>query len=175
MKVTRLAYLSVLTVLTVVLARFASFRIAIFGVEGVRIGIGSLGIYLAALAFGPVDGLVVGAVADIVGYWVSPMGPYMPHFTLVAALRGVVAGTLFAFLFKRKWSLWSVTASIAVPAGIANLWLVPYLLHTLFGMPYTPMMVPRLIAFPFSVALQVLIIESVLKAIPDIKTLHVHK
>jgi len=174
-KVTRLAYLSVLIALTVVLTRFASLRIAIFGVEGVRIGIGSLGIYLAALVFGPVDGLVVGAVADIVGYWISPMGPYMPHFTLVAAFRGVVAGILFVFFFKRRWSLWSVVVSIAVPAGIASLWLVPYLLHTLFGMPYTPMIVPRLIAFPFSVALQVMIIEAVLKVIPDIRTLHAHK
>lgn len=175
MKTKRLVYLSLLIVLTIVLTRFASIRIAIFGVEGVRIGIGSLGIYLAALFFGPIDGMIVGALSDILGYWLSPMGPYMPQFTLVAAFRGLVSGLIFVLLFKRRWNLWSITASIAVPAGVANLWIVPYLLHTLFGMPYEVMIVPRLIALPFIVALEVAIVEAVLKLAPDVRTMNVSK
>lgn len=76
----KLVFLSLLTALGIVLTRFLSLRLPSFGVEGIRIGIGSLQMIFAGMVFGPIAGGLVGAVTDVVGFWISPMGAYMPHF-----------------------------------------------------------------------------------------------
>ena len=63
-----MAYLAFLTALGVVLTRFASIRIVVMGVEGIRVGFGGFPIIFAGLLFGPAAGGIVGALTDIIGY-----------------------------------------------------------------------------------------------------------
>ncbi|HQD42138.1 MAG TPA: folate family ECF transporter S component, partial [Bacillota bacterium] len=81
----QLVFMALLISVSVILSRIASLRIAFAGVEGIRIGFGDLPVILAGMTFGPLSGGIVGALSDLTGYFINPMGAYMPHFTLVKA------------------------------------------------------------------------------------------
>ncbi|MGI6574837.1 MAG: folate family ECF transporter S component [bacterium] len=145
---TKIAYLALLIALGVVLTRIASIRIAIMGVEGIRIGLGGFPIIFAGFLFGPVAGGIVGAITDIIGFASSPMGPYLPHFTLTAALTGILpALVLKLFGIQEKPPYLLLFLAVIVGQGITSLLLVPYFLHTIFGLPYQVIMIPRFFAF----------------------------
>jgi hypothetical protein len=78
-KTQRLSYQAVMVALSVVLTRVAGFRLAIGGIEGVRLGLGPLPLIMSGVLWGPAAGFFVGIVADIVGHVLSPMGSYMPR------------------------------------------------------------------------------------------------
>ena len=90
-----LTSVSLLVALSIILARFLSLRISIGGVEGIRIGFSDFPLILTGILFGPWWGALAGITADIIGYLLSPMGPYMPHFTLTSGLKGFLPGISF--------------------------------------------------------------------------------
>jgi len=142
----KIAYLSFLTALTIILTRVFSIRIPIAGVEGVRIGFGALPIIFAGVAFGPIAGGIVGALGDLLGYFINPMGAYMPHFTFTSFLTGFIPGVMVFYVLKRCRTLPIIFISVAVGQLISSLILVPYFINTLFGVPFTVLMPPRLIS-----------------------------
>jgi len=149
-----MAYLAFLTALGVVLTRFASIRIVVMGVEGIRVGFGGFPIIFAGLLFGPAAGGIVGALTDIIGYILSPVaGPYMPHFTFTAALTGILPALTVRLVRRRGEKPGFLLLTLAVLGGqlVTSLLLVPYFLHTLFGLPYQVILVPRF----FTVAIEV--------------------
>ena len=89
--------------LNVVFTRLLSARVPIAGIETVRIGLGPLPVYIAGIIGGPIPGAIVGALGDIIGAILFPLGGYLPHFTVVAALRGLLAGLLFKALRKENF------------------------------------------------------------------------
>ena len=147
----KLVFLSLLTALGIVLTRFLSLRLPLFGVEGIRIGIGSLPMIFAGIVFGPVAGGLVGAVTDVVGFWISPMGAYMPHFTLTAFLTGFIPGFVMIYIFKNVRNFKTLLISIAIGQIITSIILVPYFIHILFGVPFKPLLIPRLIGQPINI------------------------
>jgi ECF transporter S component (folate family) len=123
-----------------------SIRIPIAGVEGVRIGFGALPIIFAGVAFGPAAGGIVGALGDLLGYFINPLGAYMPHFTLTSFLTGFIPGFMVFYVLKRCRTLFVISISISIGQLITSLILVPYFINSLFGVPYTILMPPRLIS-----------------------------
>lgn len=150
--VKRLVYLSFLAALNVVFTRLFSFRVAIGGVEGVRLGIGGLPVIMAGILFGPLSGALVGAVGDVAGFLISPMGAYMPHFTLTAALTGLIPGLLLKTAFSCRFDFWRILVAVSIGQVTTSVVLVPYFLNMLFGMPYAsvfwPALVGQLISIP---------------------------
>jgi len=146
MSTKKIAYLSFLTALTIILTRILSIRIPIAGVEGVRIGFGALPIIFAGVAFGPVAGGIVGALGDLLGYFINPLGAYMPHFTLTSFLTGFIPGFMVFYVLKRCRTLPVIFISISVGQLISSLILVPYFINTLFGVPFAVLMPPRLVS-----------------------------
>lgn len=143
---TKIAYLSFLTALTIILTRVLSIRIPIAGVEGVRIGFGALPIVFAGVAFGPAAGGIVGILGDLLGYFINPLGAYMPHFTFTSFLTGFIPGVMVFYILKRCRTLTVLFISIAVGQLISSIILVPYFINYLFGVPFTVLMPPRLIS-----------------------------
>ncbi len=146
----RITFASMFIAMSVVLTRFASIRLAIGGVEGVRIGFGTFPIILGGMLFGPSWGGAIGALADVIGFSLSPGGPYFPHFTLTSALYGVIPGILALLPFRKRTVqiLWSVL----LPQVGIGCFLTPYFLHTLFDMPWKVLLIPRLVSTPLNVA-----------------------
>ncbi|MCF8008448.1 MAG: ECF transporter S component, partial [Halanaerobiales bacterium] len=59
----KMVYSSFLITLAIVFTRLLSLRFAIGGVEGIRIGFGSLPIIIRRIFFGPVIGGLIGGIA----------------------------------------------------------------------------------------------------------------
>ncbi|MEN3202917.1 MAG: folate family ECF transporter S component [Atribacterota bacterium] len=153
-----IAFVGILIAMSVVLTRFASIRIAIGGIEGVRIGFGTFPIILSGILFGPVLGALTGALADIIGFALSPMGPYFPHFTLTASLYGILPGILVHFPLRSR--TYRIFLAVVVPQIGVGCLLTPYFLHTLFDMPWKVLLIPRLISTPLNVLFYVLLLFS---------------
>lgn len=159
----KLVFSSLLIALGVVLTRFLSIRLPLFGVEGIRIGIGSLPMIFAGIVFGPLAGGIVGAVTDLVGFWISPMGAYMPHFTFTAFLTGFIPGFIIKYFFKQKRTFIYILISIAIGQTITSIILVPYFIHILFGVPFKPILIPRIIGQPITIIIYSYLVKMLFK------------
>ena len=82
-----LVTLSILTALEIVLNRFLSIN-----AWNTKIGFSFIPVAVAGMLFGPLGGAVVGALGDLVGAILFPIGAYFPGFTLTAFLTGLVYG-----------------------------------------------------------------------------------
>ncbi len=127
--------MALLIALNVILERVLSLRIILGGVEGLRIGIGPLPVVFAGVFMGPLAGGLVGAVGDIVGFLVSPAGPYMPHFMLTAALRGIIPGLfiLLACRGRREIGIFPLFIAVSAMFILVNILIWPYFIEVLFG------------------------------------------
>jgi riboflavin transporter len=156
--------IGLLIALSIILTRVASLRIAIGGVEGVRIGLGKFPVILGGILFGPIAGGLIGGFSDLLGYIINPIGAYMPHFTITSALTGIIP-VLILRLFKKSEEIKTIELvfSIAIGHIITSLIMIPYFLHTIFGIPWVVLLPARIIAAPFNVIIYTYIIKILLE------------
>jgi len=159
----RLVYLSFMIALSIILTRIFSIRIAIGGVEGIRIGFGGLPIILASVLFGPLAGGIVGAVSDVLGYLINPMGAYMPHFTLTSFLTGFIPGLIVHYLFKQRINYLTLLIAIAVGQVISSVILVPLFLEMLFAVPFKATFIPRIVGQLIHIPIYAYVIKALLR------------
>ncbi|TCW32068.1 ECF transporter S component (folate family) [Thermohydrogenium kirishiense] len=160
-----LVFLALLISLNIVLSRIASIKIAIGGIESIRIGFGALPVILAGIMFGPTAGGIVGAVGDIIGYYINPLGPYMPHFTMTAALTGIIPPLILKPVKAPIPSLWQLMIAIGVGQFISSVVLVPYFLQLLFKIPIVTTLPPKVIGELINVPIYALFTQILLKRI----------
>ncbi|HHT47190.1 MAG TPA: folate family ECF transporter S component [Firmicutes bacterium] len=142
-----LVRMSLLVALNIILDRYLSLRLPMLGVEGLRIGFGAVPVIFAGIFMGPVAGGLVGAVGDIVGFIVAPLGAYVPHFTLTAALRGIIPGLiiLLAGRGRREIGIFPLFLAISAVFVVVNILIWPYFMEIVFG-PLRAVTVPPKIA-----------------------------
>ena len=138
---------ALLTALSVVMTRLlpASAVVVLFGLSPltVRFSFGLIPIYLCALEFGAPYGGVCAGMADLIGYFINPLGgAYMPLMTLTAALGGALCG-LITKRGKNPW--WRVCLGIA-GATLITAFLNTFLLEWMYGTPFAVLIWPRLIS-----------------------------
>jgi len=133
----KITTMGLLIALSIIFTRVASLRIAIGGVEGIRIGLGKLPIILGGIIFGPLYGGLIEAFSYLLGYFINPIGAYMPHFALTSALSGMIPAFLLSFKRKEEEPN-TLELGIAITSGqiITSIILVPYFLHSIFGLPF---------------------------------------
>ena len=85
---------ALLAALCFVLAYFAKM---IFSTSPLRFTIENIPVFIASAAYGPVMGMLVGVMADLLSCVVSGMAP-IPLITVGAALVGLVSGLVFRFV-----------------------------------------------------------------------------
>jgi len=141
----KLVYSSFLIALSIILTRLLSLRFAIGGVEGIRIGFGSLPIIFGGIMLGPLAGGIIGAISDLLGYFINPIGAYMPHFTLTSFLTGFIPGIIMYYVFNKNISYFSLLVAIATGQVISSVILVPIFLDMLFGVPFKVTILPKII------------------------------
>lgn len=159
----RLVFLSFLIALSIILTRILSIRIPIDGIEGVRIGFGGLPIILAGVIGGPIAGGIVGALSDLLGFFINPIGPYMPHFTLTSFLTGFIPGLLMKYIFKKKIRFYSLFTAITCGQTITTVILVPLFINMLFKTPLEILFIPRVISQSISIPLYAVFIRTLLR------------
>lgn len=167
MDTSRVVTLGLLISLNIILVRFASVRISIGGVEGIRIGLGSFPVVFAGLFFGPLAGGIVGAIGDILGFVLNPMGLYMPHFTLSAALAGIIPGLVLNLMGRERASFFRLLLACGAGMFVTSIILVPSFLKSLFGIPLWTTLPPRMISLCFTVPIYALFADRIGKRVPS--------
>jgi len=163
----RLVMNSLFVVLAILLSRLLAIRIPIGNVEVIRFGFGTIPMFLSAFIFGPLDGFIVGGLSDLIGYWINPMGAFLPQFTLTSALHGLIPGIVFRYFFKRRINYWSLAISCGLGEAV-GITLTPFFLHQAFGISYAVLMPPRIGGYVVSFFLNALIMFLLLTRIPQI-------
>jgi ECF transporter S component (folate family) len=158
----RLVILSFLIALSIVLTRLLSIRIPIGGVEGIRIGFGALPIIFAGILFGPLAGGIVGGLSDFLGYFINPIGAYMPHFTLTSFLTGYIPALFFHYVFRKRTDFIYLLISIAIGQVLTSIILVPYFISTLFGLSMKVILIPRLFSQAFNIPIYAILLKTFL-------------
>jgi len=152
-----LIYVSLLIALEVVLSRFCSIATPI-----VKIGFGFVPIAVCAMMFGPVWAGVAGALADVMGATLFPIGAYFPGFTVSAALTGVVFGL---FLYKRKGTIPQLAGAVAVNCLCISLLLSTYWLTIITGNPFFALLPTRIVQNVIMIAVQLVVLKLLQKPI----------
>ena len=161
LKTKRKATLAVLVSLQIVLTRLASLRISLGGIEGIRFGFGAFPAIFAGIAYGPLAGGLVGALGDVIGYFINPMGAYMPHFTLTAALTGAIPGLIVKALGgPHKIGLPHLLVAVAFGQLISSVLLVPLFLRQLFGLPLAATLPAKLVGEAVNVPLYAFLFQA---------------
>jgi ECF transporter S component (folate family) len=158
-----ISLVSLLVAMSIILSRIASIRIAIGGVEGIRIGFGKLPIILGSFILGPFYGGLIGAISDFLGYIIQPIGPYIPHFTVISALCGILPVVLFRMLRGNEENIINILIPVGITTSITELFLISYSLHIIFAIPWQILMIPRLISVPITIVIYSYLIHAFIR------------
>lgn len=102
-------------------------------------------IHLSGFLLGPVYGFVVGAVSDVVGYFIDPQGGAMLWgFTLTSGLNGLIAG-LITKLKLKKVNISTIIITNILSTIICSILLNTYFLVDLLGKSYLSLLEIRVI------------------------------
>ena len=112
-KIVRLVVCAMLTALGVVLGGLLSIPAMPFGSYTLKIGFGVLPVIIAGVLYGPGYGAIVGALCDLLQALIFPKGAYMPWFTVVGALFGLIPHRKpFRFFVRRTTPRSAGTATL---------------------------------------------------------------
>lgn len=156
-----MAVLSILLALEVIIARFGTIRPS----ESIKLSLDFVPVVIAAVLFGPVPAVVMSILADILGAFLFPVGPFFPGFTVTAALTGVIYGLI---LHKRQ-SFPRVICAVVLQQLLCSLLLNTFWLHLLYGLPYLPTLTARLIQCGIMTAVQLALIPLIVETIKNIE------
>lgn len=156
----RIAVLSLLTACEIVLSRFLSIN-----AWNIKIGLNFVPVVLAAMLYGPIASAAVAAMGDFLGAVLFPIGAYFPGFTLTAFLTGVV----FGLFLKKTRKLLNILCAVLINQLVLSLLLNTLWISVLYGSPYGPLLVTRLVQTGILVVVQVLVIQLLGKSLPRLK------
>lgn len=111
---TKLAYMGVFAALCAILNIF-TFKVT----EGFMITFSASAAFMAGAFLGPVSGLIVAGLGDIVGCIIRPLGAYMPTITLASSFLGLIPGLVFRYA-KHKPNL-AITLSFVLTLLICTI------------------------------------------------------
>ena len=148
----KMCKLALLIALQVVLARFISIN-----AMGVRIGFSFVPVMVAAYLYGPLSAGAVSALADLIGVFLFPTGPYHPGFTVIAFAMGVVSGLLLDMNCGVGAKYWGkVVLSVVINNLILGLFVNSLWLSQLYGSKtYGGWVVYRLTEYAVMVPIQI--------------------
>jgi len=121
--------LALLIALEVVLSRWLSFNAMQY-----KIGFAFVPLAIAAVLYGPMGGITVGGISDLLGATLFPSGPFHPGFTLSAVLKGLMFGLLLRG--KGIESSKRIAFAVIFNATVISLALNTLWIHQLYGTPY---------------------------------------
>ncbi len=128
----------------------------------IRVGLDYLPSRVVYYLFGPVVGAVYGAAIDILKYFIKPMGPYHPGFTLSSILSGIIFGMV---LYKKPLKISRVFVATTIKIAIVNIILNTYWNTAFVGETFWAILparvVKNLIMLPFETLLVYILIKGI--------------
>lgn len=157
-----------LVALSIVLTRFVSIMVPLGGLPALRVGFGEIPLMMGGLLFGPVAGGIGGMIADLIGAWAFPQGPYFPGFTLSSILWGVLPG-IYGLYLRRKgekgnpFTYKNVFIIVSICIVIISIGMNTYWLSLMMGKGYMAFLPGRLLSAIVNIPLQSYIIALLIK------------
>ncbi|QNK41622.1 folate family ECF transporter S component [Caproicibacter fermentans] len=137
-----------------------------------KIGFSFLSVAAAGMLFGPVAGGTVGALGDIISYFINPTGPYFPGFTLNAFLSGAVYGW---FLYKKPVTLLRSVLAKTVVTVLVSLCLNPLWLSVLYSKAFFAVLSARIVTNLILLPIDFLLLFGLLKVMEKEPLFHMKK
>jgi len=132
-KTRRLVVCALLTALAVVLSGLSLPQFP-FGIYSLKLSFGVLPVILSGVLFGPAYGAMVGGLTDFLQALIFPKGPYVPFFTVIGTLFGLIPGLFFMRGQEAKFP--RVLLAVAAGQLIASVGLNSLLLSWLYSIPW---------------------------------------
>lgn len=146
-----LTQVAVLLAMEVVLSRFFSIATPV-----TKFSFAFVPLAVCGALFGPVYGGVMGALADLLGATLFPIGPYFPGYTLNNALHGVALGMALKE-GRRKW--WQLVLALVFNHVVVGIFLAALWGHMLTGNPYWAVAAHRVVQAVVMAPVQFIIIS----------------
>lgn len=166
---------AMLLALSVILGVFANLSIPLMGTNTIKIGFNVVPIVLTAILYGPVVAGTVGGLSDIISFIISPMGGYIPGFTISFVLVGVVYGVFF---YQEKVTLKRIIAAEIIVTLVINIFLGVLWFKIFYDMPidkaFTIRGLKEIVDLPLSIFINYAVYRIVSK-IPEFKRAKVYQ
>ena len=154
--------MAMLTAMSIAATRLLGVQIG----SVLRLSFGGIPIIIAGLMFGPVAGGIVGALADVIGFMINPMGgAFFPGFTLSAALTGALP-PLFFGSGKHNLTALRLFVAVALTQIITNVFMNTLWIYMLIGDVVWVYFPGRVMAQAVMIPLYSVILMAVLKVKP---------
>lgn len=153
--------LAILVAMEIVLSRFLSIN-----AWNIKIGFNFVPVVIAAMLYGPIGGAVVAALGDLLGALLFPIGAFFPGFTLTACLTGLV----FGFFLHKSQTLPRIGGAVLINQGILSLCLNTLWISILYGSPYGPLFITRIVQTLILIAVQGVTIYAIAKVMPRLRS-----
>lgn len=158
LKTKDLILVSLLIGLNVVLSRFLSIN-----AWNIKIGFTFLTIYVGSYFYGPIGGMLVGGIGDLIGSLLFPTGPYFPGFTLTAILTGL----LYGLLLKKNDDVKIIALTCIINEFVINLLINTYWVHVISDANYVVLLSTRIFQALIKVIAGIISIKLLSKALPN--------
>ncbi len=139
-----LCTMAMLVAITLILSAISGYlRIG----EAIKFNISFISVYVGAALYGPISGGVIAAMADIISFLMNPTGAFMPMFTLMEFVNGVLFGLLLYKADNRKRPLTKVLVLALICTLLqfcVNMFWRTYELSSLYKSPFRAMFATRL-------------------------------
>lgn len=162
----KLCIAALLTAAAIVLSRL----VPVINLWSTKIDFSFAAVMLAACILGPVGGLAVGGLADLIGAILFPIGAYFPGFTVTAAITGLV----FGLLLYKKCNLVRIIIAVVSTQLVCGLLLNTWFISILYTKAFTALLVTRIVQFAVMSAVEIVFAELALdksKIVRKIKAL----
>ncbi len=160
----RVPTISVTGMLIAISVVLSFFNLVISNV--LQISFSFLPLAAGGMLYGPVVGGIMGALSDVLGYFVRPNGPFFPGFTLNALISGALYG---CFLYKKPVTLKRVILVSVLITIIVNMLLNPLWLSMMYGNAFIVLFTGRIIKNLVMLPINTSLLYSILKLVERIK------
>ena len=160
MSVKSISIIGILVAMEIILARFSIHT------WNLKIGFSFIPVVVAAIFYGPVTAGLVGAIGDIMGYILFPVGAYFPGFTLTA----FVTGMIFGFFLRKSQSVLNVVLAVLCVQIFVSQFMDTYWISFLYGSPYWALFATRIYQTAAMIAVEIISTLLIVKKVVPVLT-----
>ncbi len=163
-----LCTLAILIAITVLLGIYCTVRIG----AGIKISFKFISVFVTAALFGPLWGGAVCAIADVVAFFINPVGGvFLPQVTMVEFLYGFTFGLFFYNMasWQNVKTILRVIVCVILQITLLNLCLTTYFLMPIMNMSFNALLVMRSVSALISMAIQLVVLSFLCKYISSFR------
>jgi ECF transporter S component (folate family) len=136
----------------------------------VRLSFGNIPLILSGMMLGPIAGMMVGFVGDILGFFINSHGAaFHPGFTLSSVLTGFLPGLVVMISPKSRFSVANVVVSNVVVLIVVSLALNTLWISQLYGSAFFVLLPTRFVTSFIITGINIFLTTSLVKGLEKTK------